>query len=95
MNFSGGKLESQGGRSGLPLRGVGSGAQTVQKDLDIILMGTRQTLAAGYLRVMMLPLVLLELGHQGLMVRKGVRDRFYRLILDGQLLPAAGTGRAF
>ena len=55
MNFSGGKLESQGGRSGLPLGGVGSGAQAVQKDLDIILMRTGQTLAAGYLRVMVLP----------------------------------------
>ena len=91
MNLPGGKLERQRRCPGLALGGVGAGAQAVQQNLHIILVRTGEALAAGHLRVVVLPLVLQQLDHKKLVVPEGIGHSFDRLVLNRKLLPAAGA----
>ena len=91
MNLPGGKLERERRCPGLALGGVRAGAQAVQQNLHIILMRTGEALAAGHLRVVVLPLVLQQLDYQKLVVPEGIGYGLDRLVLNGELLPAAGA----
>ena len=87
------ELQTQRRGARLSLGGIGAGAPAVQFDHQIVLVAAGETLSALELRVAVALLMFADLRLDIALRRQRIRHGAHGLIIDGELLPAAGKVR--